>query len=46
MAVLREMLAKPARATREPGASRKSRQGTKQEQVLAMLRRPDGETVA
>ncbi|MBX9749275.1 MAG: DUF3489 domain-containing protein [Roseococcus sp.] len=34
---------KPAR---EPGAPRKPREGTKQEQVLAMLRRPEGATVA
>ena len=31
---------------REPGAPRKQREGTKQEQVLAMLRRPEGATVA
>ncbi|WP_235907803.1 DUF3489 domain-containing protein [Siccirubricoccus phaeus] len=37
---------KPARAPREPGAGRKPREGTKQEQVLAMLRRPEGATVA
>ncbi len=43
MEVLRTLLAgKPARAPREPGAPRK---GTKQEPVLAMLRRPDGATV-
>jgi len=30
----------------EPGAPRKPREGTKQEQVLAMLRRPEGATVA
>uniref|UniRef100_UPI0034A118AC DUF3489 domain-containing protein n=1 Tax=Falsiroseomonas sp. TaxID=2870721 RepID=UPI0034A118AC len=28
-----------------PGAPRKPREGTKQEQVLAMLRRPEGATV-
>jgi hypothetical protein len=37
---------KPLRAAREPGAPRKPREGTKQEQVLAMLRRPKGATVA
>jgi hypothetical protein len=44
---LRTALAgKPPRAAREPGAPRKPREGTKQEQVLAMLRRPEGATVA
>jgi hypothetical protein len=37
---------KPPRQAREPGAPRKPREGTKQEQVLAMLRRPEGATVA
>jgi hypothetical protein len=47
MAALRTLLAgKPARVAREPGAPRKPREGTKQEQVLAMLRRPEGATVA
>ncbi|MDT8354838.1 Hypothetical protein HVPorG_04842 [Roseomonas mucosa] len=47
MEALRGLLAgKPARAVREPGAPRKPREGTKQEQVLAMLRRPEGATVA
>ncbi|WP_245870434.1 DUF3489 domain-containing protein [Teichococcus rhizosphaerae] len=47
MARLRAALAgKPARMPREPGAPRKPREGTKQEQVLAMLRRPEGATVA
>ncbi|GGC64528.1 hypothetical protein GCM10011504_48330 [Siccirubricoccus deserti] len=47
MEALRTLLAgKPARAAREPGAPRKPREGTKQEQVLAMLRRPEGATVA
>ncbi len=47
MAALRILLAgKPARAPREAGAPRKPREGTKQEQVLAMLRRPEGATVA
>ena len=41
MEALRTLLAgKPARIAREPGAPRKPREGTKQEQVLAMLRRP------
>ncbi len=39
---LRAVLAKPARAAREPGASRKPREGTKREKVLALLRRPEG----
>ena len=44
---LRAALAgKSPRATREPGAPRKPREGTKQDQVLAMLRRPEGATVA
>ncbi|WPB86455.1 DUF3489 domain-containing protein [Sediminicoccus rosea] len=47
MEALRTLLAgKPARIAREPGALRKPREGTKQEQVLAMLRRPEGATVA
>ena len=47
MEALRALLAgKPARAPREPGAPRKPREGTKQEQVLTMLRRPEGATVA
>jgi hypothetical protein len=46
MDALREILAKPARATREPGAPRKPREGTKQETVLAMLRREEGATIA
>ncbi|MBY0329609.1 MAG: DUF3489 domain-containing protein [Acetobacteraceae bacterium] len=46
MDALRQMLAKPARATREPGAPRKPREGTKQEQVLALLRREEGATIA
>ncbi|WP_226382278.1 DUF3489 domain-containing protein, partial [Falsiroseomonas ponticola] len=46
MEALRALLAgKPARVAREPGAPRKPREGTKQEQVLAMLRRPEGATV-
>jgi len=44
---LRTLLAgKPACVAREPGAPRKPREGKKQEQVLAMLCRPDGATVA
>ena len=47
VAVLRATLAgKPARAAREPGAPRQPREGTKQQQVLAMLRRPEGATIA
>jgi len=47
MEALRTLLAgKPPRAPREPGAPRKPREGTKQEQVLTMLRRPEGATVA
>jgi len=45
--VLRAALAgKPARVAREPGAPRKPREGTKQEQVLALLRREEGATIA
>ncbi len=44
---LRTLLAgKSARAPRDASAPRKPREGTKQEQVLAMLRRPEGATVA
>ncbi len=44
---LRAALAgKPPRAAREPGAPRKPREGTKQEQVLALLRRGQGATIA
>ena len=43
---LRQMLTKPARPVREHGAPRKPREGTKQEQVLTLLRRPEGATVA
>ena len=46
MDALRQILAKPARAAREPGAPRKPREGTKQEQVLALLRREEGATIA
>jgi hypothetical protein len=47
IAALRTLLAgKPARIAREPGAPRQPREGTKQELVLAMLRRPEGATIA
>jgi hypothetical protein len=47
MEALRALLAtKPARVTREPGAPRKPREGTKQETVLALLRREEGATIA
>jgi len=40
------LAAKPGRPAREPGAPRKPREGTKQQAVLAMLRREEGATVA
>ncbi|MCZ8147238.1 MAG: DUF3489 domain-containing protein [Roseomonas sp.] len=44
---LRTALAgKPPRTRREPGAPRKPREGTKQETVLALLRRAEGATIA
>lgn len=44
---LRAALAgKPPRTTHEPGAPRKPREGTKQEAVLALLRREEGATIA
>ena len=47
MAALRAALAgKPIRIQRDANTPRKPREGTKQEQVLAMLRRPEGATVA
>jgi predicted ArsR family transcriptional regulator len=47
MEALRVLLAgKAARTPRDANAPRKPREGTKQEQVLAMLRRPEGATVA
>ena len=47
MAALRILLAgKPARAPRDSGAPRKPREGTKQETVLALLRREEGATIA
>jgi hypothetical protein len=43
MARLRAALAgKPAHAPRDPAVPRRPREGTKQQQVLAMLRRPEG----
>jgi len=47
MEALRTLLAsKPARTPRDPSAPRKPREGTKQGQVLAMLCRPEGATLA
>jgi hypothetical protein len=47
MEALRNLLAgKPARTPRDPGAPRKPREGTKQEAVLALLRREEGATIA
>jgi hypothetical protein len=47
MAALRAALAgAPPRTARDPGAPRKPREGTKQETVLAMLRRAEGATIA
>lgn len=47
MQALRTALAgKPSRPPREPGAPRKPREGTKQEAVLALLRRDEGTTIA
>jgi hypothetical protein len=40
------LAAKPVRLVREPGAPRTPREGTKQQAVLAMLRREEGATVA
>jgi Protein of unknown function (DUF3489) len=45
MAALRDLLTKPTPAGRTNGP-RKPREGTKQQQVLGMLRRPEGATVA
>lgn len=45
IAALRAILVKPVPAPR-PAGPRKPREGTKQQQVLAMLRRPEGATVA
>ncbi|WP_201445663.1 DUF3489 domain-containing protein [Belnapia sp. F-4-1] len=47
IAALRTTLdGKPSRPPRDPAQPRKLREGTKQQQVLAMLRRPKGATVA
>ncbi len=46
MEALRAALAGPTRARRERGAPRNPREGTKQEAVLALLRRPEGATIA
>jgi hypothetical protein len=47
VAALRAALAsKPTWPPRDPAQPRKPREGTKQQQVLAMLRRPEGATVA
>jgi len=47
MEALRDALArKPGRPMREPGSPNRSREGTKLMAVLAMLRRPEGATVA
>jgi hypothetical protein len=47
MQALRAALAgKPSRASRATGAPRKPREGTKQETVLALLRRDEGATIA
>jgi hypothetical protein len=47
MQALRAALAgAPPRTARDPGAPRKPREGTKQETVLAMLRREEGATIA
>jgi hypothetical protein len=47
MQALRAALAgKPPRASRDASAPRKPREGTKQETVLALLRREEGATIA
>ena len=46
MAALQTILVKPARPVREPGAPHKPRAGAKQQQVLALLRGPEGATVS
>jgi hypothetical protein len=47
MEALRNLFANKApRRAREPGAPRRPREGTKQEQVLALLRREEGATIA
>jgi hypothetical protein len=42
MQALRVAVTKPTRVARKPGAPRKPREGTKQQQILALLRRPEG----
>lgn len=42
MDALRVAYTKPSRPAREPGAPRKPREGTKQQQVLTLLRRAEG----
>jgi hypothetical protein len=46
MDALRGILTKPTRVPRDAAVPRKPREGTKQEAVLTMLRRPEGTTVA
>ncbi len=46
MAALRVILVKPGRVVREPRASHKPREGTKQQQVVALLRRPASEAAS
>jgi hypothetical protein len=46
VAALRAILVKPARIARDPGAPRTPREGARQRQVLGMMRRPEGATVA
>ncbi|MBR0648725.1 DUF3489 domain-containing protein [Roseomonas terrae] len=47
VAALRAVLAaKPGRPSRDPSVARQPRSGTKQELVLALLRRDDGATIA
>jgi Protein of unknown function (DUF3489) len=46
LAALQTILVKPARPVREPGAPHKPRAGAKQQQVLALLRGPEGATVS
>jgi predicted ArsR family transcriptional regulator len=46
LTALRAALAGPARGTRSPWSPRARREGTKQQAVLALLRRPEGATVA